>query len=394
MFAFLTDKWYKYIGDSMTDEEIKAYVQKIEEASVDEVEKILSSLDTNNLDIKISRICDGVSENIRVLKQLNVENGDDVLHDDILEMSKKLYVCSHYLDEPTVLSDEVNNDRYRLVFVTTLAGKPYFEIDLSKVPKEAYDEVLNVLKYMFNFGDHWDSKRVKYYTNNNLPQKILEFKGYQIRIFTVLLKKKILGVVGLTVKKADNPKVVSEFLKKRLSATSQQIDCMKKAMSVSDDRNQLLLDGDQILSDIMQLLNKKDSDEVELLFPSDDELLSLTPDEVLENKDDVNLDHDSKKVSKQKHIELPETAVKIKRRGRGLGKKTIARNEINASLKGLSLEELMQVQNFVTRLKMDKGLNDTIGNIYEVFLNMSNEEINRFENSIKNFKYDDIGRSK
>ena len=58
----------------MTDEEIKAYVQKIEEASVDEVEKILSSLDTDNLDIKISRICDGVSENIRVLKQLNVEN--------------------------------------------------------------------------------------------------------------------------------------------------------------------------------------------------------------------------------------------------------------------------------------------------------------------------------
>ena len=43
---------------------------------------------------------------------------------------------------------------------------------------------------------------------------------------------------------------------------------------------------------------------------------------------------------------------------------------------------------------MDKSLNDTIGNIYEGFLNMSDDEIGRFEEGIKDFKHDDIGRSK
>ena len=64
------------------------------------------------------------------------------------------------------------------------------------------------------------------------------------------------------------------------------------------------------------------------------------------------------------------------------------------SFKGLNLEELMKIQNFITKLKMNKDLNETIGNIYEGFYNMSDEQIREFENSIKYFKYDDVGRSK
>ena len=92
--------------------------------------------------------------------------------------------------------------------------------------------------------------------------------------------------------------------------------------------------------------------------------------------------------------EVPKAAKKVKRRSRGLGKKTIARNNIANSLKGLTLEELAKIQDFITRLKMDKSLNDTIGNIYEGFLNMSDDEVGRFEEGIKDFKHDDIGRSK
>ena len=54
----------------------------------------------------------------------------------------------------------------------------------------------------------------------------------------------------------------------------------------------------------------------------------------------------------------------------------------------------MQIQNFITKLKMDKELSDTIGNIYEGFLKMSDEQTQKFESSIKDFKHDNIGRSR
>lgn len=67
---------------------------------------------------------------------------------------------------------------------------------------------------------------------------------------------------------------------------------------------------------------------------------------------------------------ISKTSKKVKRSDRGFDRKTILRNEIGNSLKGLSLEELMETQNFITKIKMDKVLNESIGNIYEGFLNM------------------------
>ena len=91
---------------------------------------------------------------------------------------------------------------------------------------------------------------------------------------------------------------------------------------------------------------------------------------------------------------VPSSAKKVKKRTRGLGKKTILRNEINASLKGLSVDELKLIQEFINKIKQNKELEDTVLEIYDNFLNMTPEQISGFEASIKNFKHDDIGRSK
>ena len=153
----------------------------------------------------------------------------------------------------------------------------------------------------------------------------------------------------------------------------------------------------------MNTLNKEaveDSDEVEMLFLSDEELQALVKYEEVPDKEkpiiteDLESSLETMELAEEPKIIVPSTSKKVKKRTRGLGKKTIARNEIMSSLKGFSLDELMQIQNFITKLKTDKELSDTIGNIYEGFLKMSDEQTQEFESSIKDFKHDNIGRSR
>lgn len=391
----------------MTDEEVKAYVFKIEKVSLDEVESVLPSLDSYNADVAINKICDTLAENINILRKLNSETEKDNLSSEILTLLKKYYICVHYLDVHNELIHNQNDNGFKVIFAKTPTGKAYFKIDLDKVPIEIYGEVKNTLDNMLNGLNMSDTTKVKYYIGADFPQKVLEFKGFQVRIFTIKLKEKVLCIVGLEIKKSNRDKKIDTNLKNRLVAIKKQIEKLRIDMDDPVKKNELLLDGQKILDDIINALQRDTVvEDVEYLFPSDEELEAMVPyvDIEVENSDvlDESLKEtliendisDSSVINDVVSQEVPKAAKKVKRRSRGLGKKTIARNNIANSLKGLTLEELAKIQDFITRLKMDKSLNDTIGNIYEGFLNMSDDEIGRFEEGIKDFKHDDIGRSK
>ena len=238
------------------------------------------------------------------------------------------------------------------------------------------------------------------YSGSDYSQKILEFKGFQVRIFTTKLKGNILCVIGLDIKKSDCDKKINSNLRKRLSTARKHIESLRKAMNDPTQKQELLLGSEIILNDIMNILNKGVVEDVEMLFPSDEELQALVKyEEVLDKEEsiiteDLESPLETMEPAEKPKIIVPSTAKKVKKRTRGLGKKTIARNEIMSSLKGFSLDELMQIQNFITKLKMDKELSDTIGNIYEGFFKMSDEQTQEFESSIKDFKHDNIGRSR
>lgn len=385
----------------MTEEEIKAYVNRIENTPLEKVREVLPSFNLYNVDLVMSKICEVLAENVNILRRLNNENDKNELKDDILELLKKYYICVNYLD---VQSERIHNSNgHKVVFAKTPAGNPYFKVDLDAVPKEAYGEVKSTLEDILNGVDMSDSTKFKYYSGSDYSQKILEFKGFQVRIFTTKLKGNILCVIGLDIKKADWEKKINSNLKRRLSVSRKHIEDLRKAMNDPKRKHELLLDSEIILNDIMNTLNKEaveDSDEVEMLFPSDEELQALVKYEEVPDKEEPIITEDlespleTMEPAEEPKIIVPSTAKKVKKRTRGLGKKTIARNEIMSSLKGFSLDELMQIQNFITKLKMDKELSDTIGNIYEGFLKMSDEQTQEFESSIKNFKHDNIGRSR
>lgn len=391
----------------MTDEEVKAYVFKIEKVSLDEVESVLPSLDSYNADVAINKICDTLAENINILRKLNSETEKDNLSSEILTLLKKYYICVHYLDVHNELIHNQNDNGFKVIFAKTPTGKAYFKIDLDKVPIEIYGEVKNTLDNMLNGLNMSDTTKVKYYIGADFPQKVLEFKGFQVRIFTIKLKEKVLCIVGLEIKKSNRDKKIDTNLKNRLVTIKKQIEKLRMDMNDPVKKNELLLDGQKILDDIINALQRDTVvEDVEYLFPSDEELEAMVPYVDIEAENSDVLDESLKETLIENDIsdssaindvvsqEVPKAAKKVKRRSRGLGKKTIARNNIANSLKGLTLEELAKIQDFITRLKMDKSLNDTIGNIYEGFLNMSDDEIGRFEEGIKDFKHDDIGRSK
>lgn len=385
----------------MTEEEIKAYVNRIENTPLEKVREVLPSFNLYNVDLVMSKICEVLAENVNILRRLNNENDKNELKDDILELLKKYYICVNYLD---VQSERIHNSNgHKVVFAKTPAGNPYFKVDLDDVPKEAYGEVKSTLEGILNGVDMSDSTKFKYYSGSDYSQKILEFKGFQVRIFTTKLKGNILCVIGLDIKKTDWEKKLSSNLRKRLSVSRKHIEDLRKAMNDPERKQEILLDSEIILNDIMNILNKEvveDSDEVEMLFPSDEELQALVKYEEVPDKEEPIITEDlespleTMEPAEEPKIIVPSTAKKVKKRTRGLGKKTIARNEIMSSLKGFSLDELMQIQNFITKLKMDKELSDTIGNIYEGFLKMSDEQTQKFESSIKDFKHDNIGRSR
>ena len=385
----------------MTEEEIKAYVNRIENTPLEKVREVLPSFNLYNVDLVMSKICEVLAENVNILRRLNNENDKNELNDDILELLKKYYICVNYLD---VQSERIHNSNgHKVVFAKTPAGNPYFKVDLDDVPKEAYGEVKSTLEGILNGVDMSDSTKFKYYSGSDYSQKILEFKGFQVRIFTTKLKGNVLCVIGLDIKKTDWEKKLSSNLRKRLSVSRKHIEDLRKAMNDPERKQKILLDSEIILNDIMNILNKEaveDSDEVEMLFPSDEELQALVKYEELPDKEEPIITEDlespleTMEPAEEPKIIVPSTSKKVKKRTRGLGKKTIARNEIMSSLKGFSLDELMQIQNFITKLKMDKGLSDTIGNIYEGFLKMSDEQTQEFESSIKDFKHDNIGRSR
>lgn len=385
----------------MTEEEIKAYVNRIENNPLEKVREVLPSFNLYNVDLVMSKICEVLAENVNILRRLNNENDKNELKDDILELLKKYYICVNYLD---VQSERIHNcNGHKIVFAKTPAGNPYFKVDLDDVPKEAYGEVKSTLEGILNGVDMSDSTKFKYYSGSDYSQKILEFKGFQVRIFTTKLKGNILCVIGLDIKKTDWEKKLSSNLRKRLSVSRKHIEDLRKAMNDPERKQEILLDSEIILNDIMNILNKEaveDSDEVEMLFPSDEELQALVKYEEVPDKEEPIITEDlespleTREPAEEPKIIVPSTSKKVKKRTRGLGKKTIARNEIMSSLKGFSLDELMQIQNFITKLKMDKELSDTIGNIYEGFLKMSDEQTQEFESSIKDFKHDNIGRSR
>ena len=368
----------------LMETEIKAYVETIEKTPIEDLYSVLPSFNVYNMDVIMNKICDTLSENVNILRKLNDESKNHELDDEIKVMLKKIFICNNYLDRKNNSKYYDRELQHKLVFAKTPAGNPYFMVDLDKVPREAYDEVKKTLEEILYGVNKSDKSKFKYYTGIEFPKKILEFKGFQVRIFTTKLKGNILCVFGLSIKKADTDKKIDEKVRTRVARISDQIDELKLMVNDVNKKQELLNDSKEILEDIMSILSNDNnlSDNVELLFPSDEELEAMVPfdekdisSQKLDVQENILLEPEKENKSLNVSETVPSTSKKVKRRGRGLGKKTIVRNTIMDMLKGFDLEELNEIQEFVQDLYQKKKLNDSINEMSSGFLNMSDEQM-------------------
>ena len=380
----------------MTDEEIHAYVEQINNTSLEKLNTILPNKNCYQVDLIMNRICEKLNEEINAIMELIADGTDEELNKELNDLVNKQNYCLNYLSQMITPNEFEKDVEHRLVFAKTAAGNIYFLSDLNKVPHEVYGEVKKTLENIIYGVNMADVTKVKFFTSIDLPKKVIEYKGYQVRIFTTKLKDNVVCVIGLEIKKANNDKRIKETLKSRMSKIGAQIDELKKLLNNSLESDKMLADNEAILKDIMSILNQqvKDDDlEIELLFPEEDNM----EENIVSNNDKeerIVLENPQLKVDNVHESLIPASSKKVKRRGRGLGKKTIMRREIQDLLNGLSLDDLLKIKDFVLEVKANRELESSISTMYEGFLNMSDDQISQFEQTIKHFKHDSIGKTK
>ncbi len=269
------------------DEEVNAYVADIDRVSISEVVNVLPKIEIYNSDIIMSQICDCLARNINIMRQLNDEAGNHALDGEIVISLKKYYICVNAFNHVNAKKNKKNEVAHQIVFAKTANGKPYFIQDLDKVPKELYGDVAKALNLIINGVNMSNISKVRFY-NNSLSQKVLEFKGFQARIFTTKLKGNILCILGLVIKKATDYKKIQDNLKYRLIQANSQIEGLRQMMNDPEATKKLLSESKEILDEVMKKIGViEDSDDVELLFPDDEQLNEMVP-----YSQDENLNND------------------------------------------------------------------------------------------------------
>lgn len=359
----------------MTEEEVLAYVSNIENSSLEDIEKVLPNRKIVGFDIAMNRINDILLENINLLKELNDENDYHLLDEEIDLLLKKYDFCIKYLKGDEL--SKKNEDVHRIVFAKTPTGKAYFRADLDKVPRENYDDVKKALNYIVNGVSQGDQTKFKFYTNNNLGIKVFEYKAFQVRVFATKLKGNVLCVFGLSIKKANEDKKLASNLRFRVSKIKEQVEMLKGLMNIPNKRTELLEDSQGILDEIMAILNREEPniDGGSDVIDSNNELPIIS--ESMANQTSVHSNFENNVISGKN---VPMRSFKLNCENHNMA---IVKSNLIDDLEGLGLDELFKVQRFISGLKMDKKINDYIGDMCENFVKMSDSQRKEFVSDLE-----------
>ena len=152
---------------------------------VKDIFKYLPKKDIEQFDSIIKGIIQKLKEELDVLETLKEEGNSD--NDDIeKEISlalEKIKVCKEY-------SEDVNIDS-PVVFAHSESGNNLILSDINAIVKDAYPDVVKVLKMAFSNERVTDPRKHKKYQNQVLPN-VWEYKSYQTRLYYMPINNKIL----------------------------------------------------------------------------------------------------------------------------------------------------------------------------------------------------------
>ena len=258
---------------------------------------------------KLSEIDDNLNyrENITMDEVLNkiidfLEEERDAALD--LDMSKEteqldfvIKTCNEYLtlEKEQEQSEELTAEELspkQIVFAKSKSGNNYFKKDLKKIKysKEVYGEIVDVIDFISSGRKPNRNTMARKLNNNGNFDNVFEYKGNQVRIYTRNLNDNIICIIGIKIKKGNNPKGIHDYLSKRCKNLHNDkiIEELEKIIS-SEDKDKLLEESREELDKIMTELNvdaKEEPKEPALAIEKlEEEIIPVVTDEMLVPKE-------------------------------------------------------------------------------------------------------------
>ena len=147
----------------------------------------------------------------------------------------KLRVCYDvYLEarEKVEITDALEKQEgitCNVLFATSQHGKIFLEGDLKSIPEEKYADIIDMLEELTipKVKDgQYDPIKQKKLSGNKRLKDIGELKRFGIRLYYLPIGNDSL-VIAAAEKKADNPKVIHEFLENRKKAVNEEFTFLK-----------------------------------------------------------------------------------------------------------------------------------------------------------------------
>lgn len=252
----------------MTEEEYKSYGQALARLkTAEEVIEKLSSIKENLLYRGIDDTSLEIEKIISFLEDEKIAAMELNLKDDASRINFIIDVCDEFLvsEKVQARTEKLTSEELspkQIVFAKTEMGNIYFEQDLKKIKysKEVYDGIKNIFDFIKSGQKPNNSTVSKKLTNNGKIQDIFEYKDYQTRVYARFLTDNVICIIGIRIKKDNNPKSIQTFLVQRCSKLNSTKTFEKiEEMIRNGEKEKLVSKGEEELNKIISDLNSKTS---------------------------------------------------------------------------------------------------------------------------------------
>ncbi len=228
----------------MTEEEYKSYAKVLSNLSSTDVIEKLSDIKENLL---YRGIRDTTKELAKIISYLEEEKITALklgMIEDANRYNVVIDTCDEFLaaEKVEMRGENLTSEELtpkQIVLAKTCGGNFYFTQDLKKIndSKEIMDGIKNIFEFIKSGKKPSSTAFAKKLTNNGSIKNIFEYKDFQTRIYTKYLIDNVVCVIGIRIKKGDNPKSIHNFLVERCTALNN--------LRVFENLNEIIKNGDK-----------------------------------------------------------------------------------------------------------------------------------------------------
>ena len=194
---------------------------------------------------------------IKELIQETDEDEKDFLQTELDSCNYKLRICLAILQKAqeavTIESDE--KSKKNLIFAISEAGNVLIKRDISTIPEEYYQSIIDCLK-MIEDGQNENNPEFSKKLNDNLS-RFHEVKLFKIRIYYRVLSSDCAYVFMVKTKKSNNDLFDRTAISDRFRNLERRFNVLIKAIQDDNYKKRLIAEHEEIKKEIMELLHSK-----------------------------------------------------------------------------------------------------------------------------------------